>query len=53
METILKRIRKFAVEHYESGWDIFVEAYTDEELLELFDDYSATTYKEAKAACLK
>lgn len=50
---IISRIRKFAIDHYENGWDIFVEAYTDYELLELFKANSVQNYKGAKRVCLE
>ena len=50
---ILIHIKEFAVDNYENGWDVFVEAYTDNEFLEFFKDSNVVTYKDAKKACLE
>lgn len=49
---ILKKIRKYALAHYENGWDVIVEAYSDAELITLFDEDRVETYKEAKRTCI-
>ena len=33
VKELIKKIREYALERYEDGWDIIVEATTDEELL--------------------
>jgi len=43
MFKYLREFRALAVEKYEDGYDVFVEAYTDDELEEFFED--CTTYE--------
>lgn len=48
IETI-RRLREHAddCDNYNAGWDIIAEAYTDEELLELFNGESDEDYAES------
>lgn len=42
---LLAEVKAYAMEHYEQGWDVFVEAYTDDELNEAIG--KATTLRGA------
>ena len=37
MKTQIEQIRTHALAHYESGWDVVVEAYSDEEIAEVLE----------------
>lgn len=34
MDSYVKAVKAYAIEHYEEGWDVVVEAYTDSEIAE-------------------
>lgn len=36
----VKQIREHALENYELGWDVVVEAYEDKDILELLEKHS-------------
>lgn len=38
MTTQIEQIRSHALANYESGWDVVVEAYTDEEIAEVLTE---------------
>jgi len=40
MTTQIEQIRSHALAHYESGWDVVVEAYSDEELTEVLEEHN-------------
>lgn len=40
MITQIEQIRTHALAHYESGWDVVVEAYSDEELAEVLEQHN-------------
>ena len=43
--TWIDRIREHAATHYEDGWDILVETWMDEDIIEVIDE--CESYEEA------
>ena len=40
MTTQIEQIRTHALANYESGWDVVVEAYSDEEIAEVLEQHN-------------
>lgn len=47
IREIITELRKYAEENYEQGWDVIVEAWTDEEIAEELHKYDLSTYDAA------
>jgi len=48
-QELVNMAQKYAKENYEAGLDTFVEAFTEDELLEFINDYvSSNTWEELK-----
>lgn len=41
MDELLAAVREHAQKHYDEGWDVIVEAYEDDELVELIRQASS------------
>ena len=42
-EQAIQALKKFALDHYDKGFDVFVECYEDAEWSELFDESGSYT----------